>query len=218
MHEDEVPDLHDRVAWSIHVRGAVLRIVRARSHVVVNLAAWTTRAGLTHLPEIVLAPEAQDSLSRRAYFFPQALGVFIRRHFGVALVDREPQPRRIEFQNIDEQLPGKLDRVFLEIIAKRKIAEHLEKCVVPRGLSNLVEVVVLATRPHALLRRRGAHVIAFLDAQKRVFKLIHSGVGKQQRRVVRRQERRRTHGRVPLFFEIFRKASRISLPVMLVRV
>src|SRR5687767_2668821 len=158
-----------------------------------DLAAWTTWPGLTHLPEIIFATEAQNSLARSADLFPQPFGVFVGRHFRVALVNRKPQARRIESQYVDQKLPGKLDRVFLEVVAKRKIAEHLEKGVMPRGFADLVEVVVLAAGAHALLRRRGAQVIALLHAEKRVFKLIHAGVGEQQRRIVGREQRRGAH-------------------------
>src|SRR5829696_1558805 len=127
-----------------------------------NLAAWSTRARLAHLPEIIFATEPENPLTRRADLLPEPFGVFIRRHFRVALVNGEPQSLRIEFQNIDQQLPGVLDRVFLEVVAKGKITEHLEERVMPRGLADLVKIVVLAAGTHALLRRRGAHVLALL--------------------------------------------------------
>ena len=41
------------------------------------------------------------------------------------------------------------DRLFLEIIAEREIAEHLEEGVVPRGIADIVEIVVLAARADA---------------------------------------------------------------------
>src|SRR6185436_15183380 len=149
--------------------GGVLRIVRTRTHVVMNLAAWTTRSGLAHLPEIIFATKAEDTIARCTHLMPEVLGVFVRRNFRVAFVNREPQPRRIECQNIDEQFPGQLDCVFFEIIAERKIPEHLEKRVVPGRFPNLVEIVVLTTGADTLLRRRSAHVLALLGAQKSVF-------------------------------------------------
>src|SRR6185436_10135064 len=155
--EDEVPNLHDRVAWTIHVLRGVLRIVRALAHVVVNFTAWTTWSSLTHLPEVVFASKPQDTLARRAHLLPKTLGIFVGRDFRVAFINGEPQSRRIEFQNVDQQLPGILDRVFLEIISKRKIAEHLEERVMPGSFSNLVQVVVLAAGAHTLLRRGSAH-------------------------------------------------------------
>ncbi len=171
-----------------------------------NLAAWSTWPSLAHLPEIVFAAEAQDPLARRAHLLPKPLGIFVRRNFLVAFINREPQSRRIEFQLIDQQVPGKLDCVFLEIIAKGKIAEHLEERVMPGGFADFVEVVVLAAGAYALLRRSGAHVLALLRAQEDVLKLIHSRVREQQCRIVGRQERRRTHRRVPVLLKVPQKS------------
>src|SRR5437868_6762987 len=56
--------------------------------------------------------------------------------------------------------------------------------------SDLVEIVVLAAGAHALLRRRRALVAAGLGAGEHVLELHHAGVGEQQRRVVRRHQRR----------------------------
>ncbi len=58
------------------------------------------------------------------------------------------------------------------------------------GAADLLEVVVFAARAHALLRGRGARVIAALAAQKHVLELVHAGIGKKQSRVIRRNERR----------------------------
>src|ERR1043165_1033080 len=205
LHENQVPDLHDRVAWSIHVRGGVFRVVRTRSHVVVNLTAWTTRAGLAHLPEIIFLAEAQDAFARRAGFRPETLGIFIRRDILVAAVNGEPQTVRIQFQNVDEQVPRVTDRVLLEVIAEGKIAEHLEERVMPRSFSDFIEVVVLAAGANALLRRCRAHVVALLAPEKSVFELIHARVSEQERRIVRGQKRRGAHAHVAVLLEIFQK-------------
>src|SRR6185369_15139719 len=87
LHEDQVPDLHDRVAGSIHIRGGIFRIVRTVAHVVVNLAAWTTGAGLAHLPEVVFLAEAQDPFARRADLGPETLCIFVRQDVFIAPVN-----------------------------------------------------------------------------------------------------------------------------------
>ena len=69
--------------------------------------------------------------------------------------------------------------------------------MVPAGAADLFQVVVLAARADAFLAGGGAHVVAFLDAQEDVFELVHAGVGKEQRRVVRRDERGRAHHAMP---------------------
>src|SRR5882672_5939523 len=60
-----------------------------------------------------------------------------------------------------------------------------------RGLAHFVQVVVLAAGADDFLRRGGALVISLLGAEEDVFELVHSGVDKEQRRVVRREQGRR---------------------------
>jgi hypothetical protein len=59
-----------------------------------------------------------------------------------------------------DELPGEADRVTLEIVAEREVAEHLEEGVVPGGVPHLLEVVVLAAGAHALLCGRRAPAAA----------------------------------------------------------
>src|SRR5208337_2850504 len=103
-----------------------------------------------------------------------------------------PEPR-----GRGDQLPGIGDGVLLEIVAKGKIAQHLEERVVAVGEAYVFEIVVFAAGAHALLRSGGARVIALLQSKEDVFELVHAGVGEQKRRVVRRNERRRVHLAVP---------------------
>ena len=60
LHEDEVPDFD--VAATVTGKFAIrVPFVRSRgAHVVMNLAAWPARAGVTHGPEVVL--ESCDSV------------------------------------------------------------------------------------------------------------------------------------------------------------
>ena len=60
--------------------------------------------------------------------------------------------------DVGQQFPGEGQRVFLEVVAEREVAEHLEERVVAMRRPDVVEVVVLAADPHDLLRRRGARV------------------------------------------------------------
>ena len=59
-----------------------------------------------------------------------------------------------EAEVLGQQLPGELDRAFLEVVAEREVAEHLEEGVVARGVADVVEVVVLAAGADAFLRGR----------------------------------------------------------------
>src|SRR5260221_11769488 len=102
-------------------------------------------------------------------------------------------------------MPGELDRVFLEVIAERKIPEHLEESLMPHRLADFVEVVVLAAGAQTFLRRTGAQVLALLDSEKDILELIHAGVSEQQCRIVSRQQWAGTHAGVALALEILQK-------------
>src|SRR5256885_4375988 len=94
---------------------------------------------------------------------------------------------RRQLQLFGDELPRELDRVALEVIAKREVAEHLEERVVPRGVADLLEVVVLAACSHAFLHRRGAPTARWLLLAEEYFlELDHARVRKQQRRIVPR--------------------------------
>ena len=116
---------------------------------------------------------------------------------------RELVLRQAEF--LRHQVPGQFDGAVLEIVAEREIAEHLEKRVMPRGVADIVEIVVLAAGAHAFLRGGGAHIGALLDAGEDVLELHHAGIGEHQGRVVARHQRRRRHDVVAVVGKEFQK-------------
>ncbi len=76
-----------------------------------------------------------------------------------------------------------------------------------RRVADVLEIVVLAARAHASLRRRRALEAEILDADQSVLELHHARVGEQQRVVARGHERTRRHHAVPSFgkeLEVFR--------------
>ena len=123
--------------------------------------------------------------------FPQvggfAVGVEAERF--VAFVDGGVEAVGVETPALGEQFPGPTDGFFLEIVAEAPVAEHLEKRMVVGVMAYLFEVVVLARNAEAFLRIGGAQVIAAAFVEEDILKLIHPGVGKEQRRVVVRHER-----------------------------
>ena len=95
------------------------------------------------------------------------------------------------------ELPGEADRVALEVVAEREVAEHLEEGVMPGGVAHLLEVVVLAAGAHALLRRGRAPLAVrrLLHAEEHLLELHHARVDEQQRGIVGGHERRSSGGR-----------------------
>src|SRR6185437_9501346 len=70
-----------------------------------------------------------------------------------------------------------------------EVAEHLEECVMPGRVADVLEVVMLAARADAALRGRRTVVGTLVAAGEHVLELDHAGVGEEQRRIVGRHER-----------------------------
>jgi hypothetical protein len=151
--------------------------------VVKDLAAGAAGAGIAHLPEVVAPGDAGETLFGDPDMVQPQVGRFI-----VVDVDRHPQALGGQPEFFGEQPPGKFDRFFLEIVAETEVAEHLEEGVMPRRIADVLEVVVLATRPHAALAGDRAFVVALFLAKEHILELHHPGVGEQQRRVIRGHE------------------------------
>ncbi len=98
-------------------------------------------------------PSRARRSARPAETPPDLVGLVVSRDALFALEDRRDQPLGIELPLLGQQLPGQRNRVLLEVVAEREVAEHLEERVVAQRRADVVEVVVLAADPHALLRR-----------------------------------------------------------------
>jgi hypothetical protein len=108
--------------------------------------------------------------------------------FVVILVDADVEPVFVQLQIPGEKFPGIGYRFLLEVIAEGKVAEHLEKGVMPGGATDIFQVVVFAAGPNAFLRTAGPGVVPVLQTEEQVLELVHAGIGEQQRRVILRYE------------------------------
>src|SRR5438477_6004794 len=165
-----------------------------------NLAAWPAGPGVAHLPEIVFQAELENAGFGDTLCDPQVVGFSITRHAAFAFEDTQVQlvlrnPKPLGRSN---QLPRIRNGVFLEVIAKGKISQHLKKRVMAVGEADILQVIVLPARPHTLLRRSRPRVIALLQAEEDVLELVHPRIGEEQSRIVMRNERRGVHLAVPL--------------------
>ncbi len=79
--------------------------------------------------------------------------------------------------------------------------------MVPRGIADIVQVVVLAPGPNAFLRRGGPRIGPLLRPGEHVLELHHATVGEQQRRVVARHQRRGRNGGVAIADEVIEEGS-----------
>ena len=87
---------------------------------------------------------------------------------------RNPELFFGQFKLFGHKFPGPGDGLALEIVAKRKVAQHFKKRVVARGAAHVFEVVVLARNSQAFLTGGGTAVGAFFFTQKQFFKLHHA--------------------------------------------
>ena len=202
LHEDQVPDLDEAAAGVVgELLVLAARLGGFHAQIVVDLRARTARAGVAHLPEIVLLVEAEDAaLGNAGHLLPQLFGVVVLAENG----DVEPVFGQAVI--LGDQVPGELDGVGFEVVAEGEIAQHLEERVVAAGVADVFEIVVLAARAHAFLRGGGAGVIALFQAQEDVLELVHARVGEQQRGVVGGHQRRAADHAVAAFGKEVEKA------------
>jgi len=105
---------------------------------------------------------------------------------------------------MDQKIPGELDGFFLEIVAKREVAEHFEKGMVARTGADIFKIVVLTRHPHALLAGGSALIRPLFQTQEDIFKLHHARICKEQGWVVRRHQVAAVHNFMAEFVKIFK--------------
>ena len=145
LHEHQIPDFDEAIPIFIGGTRQATRDMIAM--VPENLAARAARPGIAHRPKIVAGRNANDPVFWQTRNFTPKVKSFI---IGVVNCDRNPIG--IEAPFLRGQVPSERNRLFLEIIPEGKIAEHFKKCVVPRGITDIVEVIMLAACPNTFLR------------------------------------------------------------------
>ena len=184
LHEHEVPELEVAVARVPVPVGAELGPAVDQ-----DLAARAARSGHAHAPVVVLLAEPDDPVVGKARdLLPEVHGLV------VVLVDAGVELRLVDpvaavGVRAGDQLPRELDGAFLEVVAEREVAVHLEERAVPGGLADLLDV----EGPHALLHRDRPLVRRRLLPEEVGLERHHAGVHEQQVRVVEQQRCRRHH-------------------------
>ena len=95
-----------------------------------------------------------------------------------------PEPIFWEPKHPRQKIPPHFDGTLFEIVAKGEVAQHLEKGVVTCRVPHILEVIVFATGPHALLRRCCPDIRSLFLLEEGSFELHHTGVCKEKRRIV----------------------------------
>ena len=150
LNEHDVPNLDNHRV--IHVDK--VRTIAPTDAVIVELSARTARAGLSHLPEVVLHAALEHAILRQE-LQPQLPSLLVRRNSAaemkIALAIGGVQPVFLKAVNLCEQLPRPCRSLFLEIAGEGPVAKHLEKGVVVSVFADVVEVIVLTSSADALL-------------------------------------------------------------------
>ena len=182
LYEDQVPDLHEPLAVPVDpadVIRVVFQITMFRPPVIVDFGVGSARAGLAHFPEIVLLAESQDAAVRHARVpLPELLG------FVILPVNRRPEPVGGKFPFAGQQFPGPGDGFFLVVVPERPVPQHLEEGLVDGRPAHVLQVVVLAAGPDALLEIHRPRVVPGAPSQEDILELVHPRVGEQQGRIV----------------------------------
>ena len=144
LHEHEVPDLDKTVAIFIRASGRAAKDMVAM--VIKDFAARTAWPRVTHRPEVIVRRDTDDTLFRKARnLAPQVERLII------CVINRGRQARWIKPPFLGQQRPSMGNRLFFEIIAEREVPEHFKECVVARRVADIVQIIMLAARPHAFL-------------------------------------------------------------------
>ncbi len=178
LHEDQVPELAEPLL--VHHRATVWAVFG--SAVVEDLRRRTARSGHPHLPEVVPVPPLQPLRIDSHLVEPD------RRRLVIALVDGEPDTVGIETEVFGGELIRPRDGLFLEVVPKAEVPQHLEEGEMANGRAHHLDV---HGARHLLRRHRPVEWRRLLPQEVRL-EGDHPGVGEQQSRVDRDQRRRRS--------------------------
>ena len=141
LHEDEVPEFEEAFALAARCAGraAAADLLAA---VVEELGVRPAGARAADRPEVVRAVEADDPLRGQAFRLPETDGfsVLAEPELRIAGEDRDPELVRVDLHVVEDELPREVDRPILEVLAERKVAEHLEEREMEGVETDLVDV------------------------------------------------------------------------------
>ncbi len=186
LHEHQVPYLDYLGIVLVYERSSIHFIaLLVAAQVDVNFRTGTAGTRVAHFPEIIVTVSVDD-VAFGQMLLPDGSGLVIAlQTFGsVALEYGGVQTLGIEFQYVHEIFPGEVDGLFLEIIAERPVAKHLEHGVMISVVTHFLKVVVLARHAKALLAVGHALRLGDAVAQYNILELVHARVGEHQGGVV----------------------------------
>ena len=200
LHEDQVPYLDKAVTIFVRRTGRATGNVLAM--IVEDFAARTARPGIAHGPEIVARRDADDPLIGQAgNLAPQI------KRLVIGVIDSGGQLVGRKSPFLRQKSPCMANRLFLEVISEGKITQHLEECVMPCGIADIIEIVVFAPGADTFLRAGRARRRWCFKAGKDILERHHPGIDEHQCRVVIGHQRRALHGCVVCAREIIEEGA-----------
>ena len=198
LHKDDIPDLnHLRVVFVDQFTTGHFGAFLGRTAVHVDLTTRTARTRIAHFPEVVVLVTVQDMICRQMLCPDRSRLIVTRQTFlGRTLKDGCVQVSGVDLQYIHDILPCKINRLFLEIVAKRPVTQHLKHRVVVGIMTYFLQVVMLTRNAQTLLTVRHTRVLDRIIAQDDSFPRVHTGVGEHQRRIIFNHHRRRRNNLV----------------------
>jgi hypothetical protein len=77
--------------------------------------------------------------------------------------------------------------------------------MMPGRITDILQIIMLAAGAYAFLRSGRPDIFSFLFSDENTFELDHTGIGKQQGRIITGYKRRTSHHLMSLFSKIFKK-------------
>ena len=200
LHEDEVPELEEAlgvVARAVGVRAEV------RAAVEVELGAGPARAGRAGLPEVVLAAEENDALVGDAHRPPVVDRLLVGAEAEILVTAEDGDPDVLEGEPeavllVRGEVEREPDRLLLEVVADREVAEHLEEGEMPEREPDVLDV----RRAERLLTGGQPPAGRLLLTTKVRLERLHARRGEQNRGVIdARNKRSRGHPEMPVPLE-----------------
>ena len=146
LHKNQIPDFHkpvglavDHIVWS----GAEFF-----TPIKMQFRTRPTRTNITHRPIIIFLTESHHPaiLQLGRDLLPQL------KRFVIVIVNRGVEFVGRQFQLPRHPFPAVLDRLFLEIIPKREITQHLKERMMPRREPDIIQIVVFTAGSDTFLR------------------------------------------------------------------
>jgi hypothetical protein len=197
LHEDEVPELEKALGVVARAIGVGAEV---RTAVEVQLRAGTARARRAGLPEVVLAAEEHDPLIRDADRPPVVDRLLVGAEPQGLVASEDGDPDSLEGKAeavllVGGEVQRELDRLPLEVVAHREVAEHLEEGEMPKRQADVLDI---RGAERLLTGGQPATGRLLLAAEVRLERL-HARRGQENRGVINtRDKRRRRNAQMPV--------------------